>query len=194
MSGAPRSHVAPSSALALRRRVYAVELRSMRRTYQQIADAVLPCPEHRDRGGITPAACRQQHEAHRLVDGPNAAPIDCTPMYANRKGAQRAVEQGLAEAYSITEADRDRLRREQLATIDLALQRLMRDTVGGGDAIDRARAANAVARLLERAAKLTGLDAPTRVTVTTELDDELSSALADLAETPLPTPQQLTEG
>lgn len=166
----------------------------MRRTYQQIADAVLPCPEHRDRGGIDPTQCALEHETRRVVDGPDAAPIDCVPMYSGRSGARRAVEQGLAEAYSITEADRDRLRREHLATIDTALQRLMRDTIGSTDPMDRARAANAVARLLERAAKLTGLDAPTRVTVTSELDDELSAALADLAETPLPSADQLTEG
>lgn len=165
----------------------------MRRTYQQIADATLPCDEHRPIGGIDPEQCRLAHETARAVDGPDSHPIDCMPMYANRGTARRAVLEGLAEGYQISESDRDDLRREWLATIDTATQRLMRDVLSPGDPIDRARAASAVVRLMDRAAKLTGLDAPTRVTVTDELDEDLSAALAALAETPLPDASTLRE-
>lgn len=188
-----QSRASAAAALAARRRAYAVQLRSMRRTFQQIADAVLPCPEHVAQGGIDPRKCAELHELQRMAaDDPRTiSTVDCASMYANRKGAQRAVEQGLAEQYHLSEADRDELRREWLATIDTAVQRIMRDVVGGADAGDRARAANALVRLADRAAKLTGLDAPTRITVTDELDEQIAGALAELAELPMPTDEQM---
>lgn len=184
----------PSAAqhnLAVRRRAYAVQLRSMRRTLQQIADAVLPCKEHDDRGGIDPATCQAMHAAARAK---GAGPlVDCMPMYATREGARKAVEIGLTEQYPIAEKDREQVRRELLASADLTLSRVMRDVLGEKDPADRARAAASVVRLLDRMAKLTGADAPTRLVVTDELDDELSAALADLAGMPMPTDAQLRE-
>lgn len=177
--------------IAERRRAYAVQLRSMRRTLQEIADAVLPCPEHQERGGIAPDACRAMHDAARARG--NGPLVDCLPMYANREGARRAVEQGLTEQYPVSEHDRERIRQELVAASDLALKRVLRDVLAGADAGDRARSAGAAVRLIDRIAKLTGADAPTRLVVTDELDDELAAALAELSELPLPDPATLKE-
>lgn len=181
------------AALSARRRAYAMELRSMRRTYEQIAAAVLPCDEHRRVGGIEPAQCAELHAFARQVDGPQSHPVDCLPMYANRKGAQRAVLQALAEGYQLTEADKETMRQEQLATSDLVLRKMLTDALTGPTPVDRARAATAVARLLERQARLAGLDAPTRVSIDPELDDAVASALAELSDLPMPTADQLRE-
>lgn len=188
MAANGHSQTTAANALAARRRAFAVELRSMRRTYQQIADATLPCSEHRDRGGIDPDTCRLMHENDR-----DRHPVDCARMYASRSAAKRAVEQGLAELYPIAESDRDAMRREWLSTLDTATQRLMRDLLSAAEPVDRARAANAVARLSERVAKLAGLDAPTRLTVTDELDEQIAAALEQLNDTPVPTLSTLTE-
>lgn len=152
-----------------------MELRSLRRTFEQIAASTLPCDAHRPAGGY--AGC----------------PACITPLYANRKGAQRAVQEALAQGYQLTEADKETMRQEQLATSDVLLRKMLSDALTSTEPIDRARAVTAAARLMERQARLAGLDAPTRVSIDPELDDAVAAALAELSELPMPTADQLTE-
>ena len=58
---------------------------------------------------------------------------------------------------------------------------------------DRARAANAYARVADRLAKIIGADAPTRIVIDEELDAELEAAMAELMSTPTPAPETLRE-
>lgn len=157
------------------RETRAVYMRAvLRYTFQQIADALFPCPEHASVNGL--AECPA-----------------CEPMYGNRGTAKRAVDRAMARDYAAGEGARATLRSEQLATIDALLKRALGDALGKGSPADRARAMIAATRLLERQARLTGLDAPARLTVTDELDEEIRAAVALLAETPPPTPSQLVE-
>lgn len=165
-----------ASARAQLRETRAVYMRAvLRYTYQQIADALFPCPDHESVGGL--AGCDL-----------------CEPMYSNRGTAMRAVDRALARDYDAGEAARTTLRSTQLATIEQLLRKAVQDALGKGAPQDRARAMLASVRLLERQAKLAGLDAPTRVTVTDELDEQIRQALEDLASTPAPSPAQLREG
>lgn len=161
-------HRTTRQTLAARKRARAITLRTVARyTFQQIADAPLLCDLHRDLDAAPPGCAL------------------CLPrMYSNRGNARAAVMEALREDWSATEADRDRLRSEQLATADALLQVALRDARLSESPADRARAITAGARMLERIAKLTGTDAPTRVTVDADLEAELEAAMAELAGMP----------
>lgn len=152
--------------LAARREAKAVQLRAARMTYQQIADYVMPCPEHDSIGGL---------------DGCG----DCAPLYRSRAGAFKAVTRVLEREYAGAAASRELLLQESLATVDAVIRRMMADTQDPRlDPADRARAATALMRAMDHRAKLTGLYAPTRVTVTDELDLEIEQMIRDLAGNP----------
>jgi hypothetical protein len=164
--------------LAERKRARAVTLRTVTRyTWQQVADAPLPCDLHMGQYDSVPPGC----------------PLCIPHLYASRAAAHKAVTEALARDYSATEADRDRLRSEQLATLDVLLAKAISDARLSEGPADRARAMTAAARLLERQAKLTGIDAPKRITVDAELDAELEAAMAELAGMPAPTAAELRE-
>lgn len=148
-------------ALAARKRVRAVQLRSMGRTFDQIAAAMLPCFTHRSTEGDPQCD-------------------ECLPMYANRSSAKRAVDAALADEYAATADTREQMRRHQLAQIDLLLQRVMPEALGSGPGHLEAQR-NAL-RALDRRAKLLGLDAPSRVQITSELDEQIEELMNQLTE------------
>jgi hypothetical protein len=144
--------------IAARKRVRAMQLRSLGWSYEAIASALLPCDEHKP-------------------DGRHGC-LACVRMYAHRASAKRAVDRILADEYDAASDTREAMRRHQLAQIDLLLRRVMPEAMGSGDGHLEAQR-NAV-RLLDRRARLLGLDAPTRVAVTTELDMQISQLYDEL--------------
>jgi hypothetical protein len=97
-------------------------------------------------------------------------------MYAHRASAKRAVDHALEQEYAAGQDTREQLRRHQLSQIDLLLQVTMAKAVGGDW-----EAARVATRLLDRRARLLGLDAPARVTITTELDQAIEDLVGQLA-------------
>lgn len=149
--------------LAARKAVRAVKLRAMHKTYEEIAQSLLPCtPDHEPDG-------KPWCEA-------------CVPMYAARSSAKRAVDNQLALEYQAGSETREQQRRQQLAEIDLILARLIPQAIGHSDA--QQEAARSVVRYLDRRAKLLGLDAPARVSITTELDAQIEQLATDLMNMP----------
>jgi hypothetical protein len=143
--------------LAARKAVHAVKLRAQHLTYDEIAQALLPCsPEH-------------QPDGKPWCDA-------CVPMYGHRSSAKRAVDAQLAQEYAAGSETREQQRRQQLAEIDLILARLIPQAIG--HSAEQQEAARSVVRYLDRRAKLLGLDAPARVQITTEMDAQIE-ALAD---------------
>lgn len=141
----------------------AVHLRiAGRRTYQQIADALMPCPDH------------------RAINGSEDCPA-CERMYAGRAAAYKAVQRALLEDQKAGEETRHQARTEHLATLDVLAARTIRDAISAGSATDRSRAAAAAAKVLDQRAKILGLYAPTKVEVTTELDMAIADELAAMA-------------
>jgi hypothetical protein len=161
-SRAPRY---PDPALTRRKVDKAVNLRLMGLTYQQVADTPLPCPAH----------------AEWIEGNPDGDCTACLPrLYASRTGARRAIMQQLDREYAAGAETRQALRSQQLAQIDLLLTKAMPRALATVDAAD----IRSVVRLLDRRARLLGLDAPTRVEVTTELDQQITALLDELAEQP----------
>lgn len=148
----------PANTLAALKQAHAVRLRAGGQSFQQVADAYLPCQAHRPTGAVR--------------DCP-----DCVgPMYAHRASAKRAVDKALEQEYAAGQDTREQLRRHQLAQIDLLLQAAMPKALGADW-----EAARVATRLLDRRARLLGLDAPARVTITSELDAAIEDLTAQLA-------------
>lgn len=138
--------------IAARKRVRAMQLRALGWSYEAIASALLPCDDHKP-------------------DGRHSCPY-CVRMYAHRASAKRAVDKILADEYEAASDTREAMRRHQLSQIDLLLRRAMPEAMGPGEG--HLEAQRNVVRLLDRRARLLGLDAPTRVAVTTELDAQIA--------------------
>lgn len=157
----------PRGQLARRKAQRALFLRTvLRYSMQRIADSTLPCPSHEP-------------------DGMAGCTMCVTPMYASRGAASKVINKALSEEFPLDAAAKESMRREQLETLNVALARIMRDLLNGKVSPgDRARAANALERLLARQAKLTGLDAPARVVVTEDLDMQIDEALEALLSQP----------
>lgn len=147
-----------AEALAARKRIRAMQLRGLGWSYEAIAQALLPCDDHKP-------------------DGRHGCQL-CLPMYANRSSAKRAVDKILADEYDAASDTREAMRRHQLSQIDLVLRRAMPEAMGNGDG--HLEAQRNVVRLLDRRARLLGLDAPTRVAVTTELDAQIADLYEQL--------------
>lgn len=135
-----------------------MQLRGLGWTYEAIAGALLPCDEHKP-------------------DGRHGCQF-CLPMYANRASAKRAVDKILADEYAAASETREQMRRHQLSQIDLLLRRIMPEAMGNGEGHLEAQR-NAI-RALDRRARLLGLDAPARVSISTELDTQISELFDEL--------------
>lgn len=143
----------------------AVQLRLLRYSYSQIAASLLPCPEHKPDGD---QSCADSEHAPR-----------CVVLYPSGKSAARkAVERALARDYPQEGEGRELLRAEQLGQIDAVLRNALRFAVN--ELRPDWEAARVAIKALDRRAKLLGLDAPTRVQVTTELDQRIDELLGQL--------------
>ena len=100
-------------------------------------------------------------------------------MYTNRSSAKKAVDRALAREYEAGANTREQLRRHQLAQIDLLLQRAMVEALGNRDG--HLEAMRNATRLLDRRARLLGLDAPTRITMDSELDAQIAALVEQVA-------------
>lgn len=98
--------------------------------------------------------------------------------YANRSGAKKAVERGLRQEYEAATESREALRQ----TMHARLERLLVGSWKAAAAGDRNAVQNVIA-LLDRIAKLHGLDAPAqhKLTVSSELDAEIEQLITELA-------------
>lgn len=139
-----------------------------RLSFQQIADSLMPCPEHQRRGGLE--SCPE-----------------CERMYGGRAAAQKAYMRAIAVRDEEGRETREQARIEHLLTLDVLLRSQLVDaTKPGVDPADRSRATTAALRAMDQRAKILGLYAPTKVEVTTELDAAIAQELAALAEMPIP--------
>lgn len=141
-----------------------MQLRLLRYSYDAIASSLLACPDHRPDGDQSCAVSSRD--------------VRCVVLYpSGRSAARKAVERVLSRDYPQSGEGREQLRSEQLGQVDLLLQRTMRAAIGGDW-----EAARVAVRLLDRRAKLLGLDAPTRVAVTSELDARIDDLLSQMDE------------
>lgn len=150
-----RLHARERKRLAVLREGRAVDLRLMGLTYDQVAASLLPCSLHRPDGDPT---CQQ-----------------CQLLYSDASAARKAVLRALDKAYHAGAEAREALRQHHLGQIDLLLRRAMRSAMGGDW-----EALRGATRLLDRRARLLGLDAPKRHVVTTELDEEIRALMEAL--------------
>jgi hypothetical protein len=161
MSGAGQVIGSSRQTLGRRRQLHALNLRSLGYTYEAVAQALLPCPDHRLKGR----------------DGCEF----CLPMYRSRAAAKRAVDAAMAAEYALDAGTREQYRQLQLAQIDLVLQRVMPEATAKGK--DRNEAARVAERYLRQRARLLGLEAPARIQITTELDETIRELVDQLEET-----------
>lgn len=157
--GRSRLHARERKRLAVLREGRAVDLRLLGMTYEQVAASLLPCSSHRGTEGDPTCSL-------------------CQVLYpGGASAARKAILRALDKAYALGQEGREQLRQQQLGQIDLLLRKAMRSAMGGDW-----EAARVATRLLDRRARLLGLDAPSRVQVTTELDQEIEALLDQLAE------------
>lgn len=95
--------------------------------------------------------------------------------YANRSSARRAFERALEAEIRIGAEARETLRAEQAARLERLLRSAWPAAVRGD-----AKARGDVIRLLERQARLLGLDAPVNLRVTDGLDGEIEALLEEM--------------
>lgn len=133
-----------------------------RMTWAQVAESLLPCPAHQPSGSGDCSLCLR--------------------LYASAGSACKAVSAHLREEESLSVELRDEARREHLATLDAVIRKTMTDALTGDKAQDRSRAATAALRAMDQRAKLLGLYAPTKIEVTTELDQQIEEELRAIAE------------
>jgi hypothetical protein len=153
-----------AAQLATLKEQRAVQLRLLRYSYEQIAASILACPDHRPDGD------------RLCID--SGRDVHCVLLYpSGRSAARKAVERALARDYPQTGEGREQLRSEQLGQVDLLLQRTLRAAMSGDW-----EAARVATRLLDRRAKLLGLDAPTRVQITSELDSRIEELMEQMDE------------
>lgn len=156
----PNGRAAQARDRSRRAEQQAVHLRALGRTYDQIAASPLPCNDY--------------HAQH-----PEPGCPACLPLYANRAGAKLAVDRTLEREYAAGSDTREALRRQQLAQIDLILGPAMQRALDGGDQVEAA--VTSCVRLLDRRAKLLGLDAPLRIERTSDLDAQVEALVEQLA-------------
>lgn len=160
-----RSQHSPSAVMARRRQAMAVQRRAAGLTFQQVADSLMPCGMHVDSDELVQEAC-----------------TECRPLYNDKSAARKAIVKALQDEYDLSEQARDELRREDMATTALVIQRMTADLLGAGrEPGERAAAGRTLLRALDHRARVAGYLAPTRVQVTPELDADIEQALADLA-------------
>lgn len=130
-------------------------------SYARVAASPWPCTDHDDDG----------------IDAEHANP-DCPRchLYHDARGAHRAVQRYMQTERELTTNRKEELRERQLARLDRMWEGLSA-ALQSGDT-DAVRAA---VRLAEREARLMGLDAPTKVQVSDELDGEIEALMAQLA-------------
>lgn len=145
--------------LGKRKAVRAVQLRTIAYTYEQIAQSLLPCDDHRPNGRRDCAYC--------------------VPMYGSRAAAKNAVDRALAVEYAVGAESRERLRQTTLAQIDMVLARAMPESIDRSNP-DRNESARVVARYVGLRMRLLGLEAPARIQITSELDEEIRSLVGQL--------------
>lgn len=123
---------------------------------------------------------RAAHRAAQAVElriaGYTYARIAAALQFANPSSAKKAVDRALsAETESQVKA-RDALRKLHNLRIERLIQGLWSAAATKGDV----KAAAAIKGLLERQAKLNGLDAPINVQITDKFDAEIEALLAEL--------------
>lgn len=100
--------------------------------------------------------------------------------YASRASAWKAVQRALVDEHGDVDANRSALRLEMVGQLDLLWRRAMKRVMQDGS--DAMRAVDSAARVLDRKARLLGLDAPTKVELTTELDEEIDRLVEQMSQ------------
>jgi hypothetical protein len=130
---------------------------------------------HADRGQREAAALRGNRALELRAAGAPYEQIAQTLGYSNRATAARAVQRALDRDYERTANLRDEYRQLHLMRTDRALRAIWPKVIHGDlGAIDR------LVRLLDRQAKLLGLDAPTQISVTATDQTALLAMLDDI--------------
>ena len=91
--------------------------------------------------------------------------------YANASGAHKAY---LSACRRIVVEDVEAIRNAEIDRLDIAQAAIWGDLVNGADAQDRARAVLALMKIMERRARLLGLDMPTKSQVEVNIHDRNS--------------------
>lgn len=119
---------------------------------------------------------RQRRAVELRLAGANYDVIARQLEYAGPSSARYAVQRGLEMA--IIEPSEEVLRHE-IARLDRLMSGLWAKAVKGDpSSVDR------VLKIMDRRAKYLGLDAPTKMTITSELDESIDNLLAQLSVLP----------
>lgn len=139
---------------------------------------VTPPPPERGapvRGKAEAARLREVRALELRMAGATFAAIAQSLGYAHRKNAQRAVERAIAAEAAATAPDREAFVQMHLMRTERLIRAHWTRAVGGDTA-----ATETIRRLLERQAKLLGLDKPVRFEVTDAMDAEIEGLLAEM--------------
>lgn len=127
-------------------------------------------------GGKKEAARIREVRALELrMAGATFAAIAQALGYSHRKNAQRAVERAMRREQAAIAPDREAFVQMHLMRTERLIQAHWRRATGGDPA-----ATETIRRLLERQARLMGLDKPVRFEVTDAMDAEIEGLLAEM--------------
>jgi hypothetical protein len=101
--------------------------------------------------------------------------------YADKSGAKKAYERALASLRDDLAPSIAQHRTEQLLRVETLLVGLWGKARDPNNP-DQLRATDSIRRLLERQAKLLGLDAPVKVQVSDEIDEQIEALLSQMNE------------
>lgn len=137
-------------------------------------------------GGIHPESPAARRAAAKLREmktldmraaGHSFASIAAELGYSDKSAAKKAYDRALASEWDARSETRTKLRTEQNLRLNALLRAVWPSAMLGDDKmVDQAR------KLLERQAKLNGLDEPIRVHVEDEMDSMIDQAIQDLLE------------
>ena len=139
---------------------------------------VAPPPPERGspvKGKREAARIREVRALELRMAGATFAAIAQTLGYSDRRSAQRAVERAMRHEVDAIAPDREAFVQMHIMRTERLIRAHWQRAVGGD-----AAATETIRRLLERQARLLGLDKPVRFEVTDAMDAEIEGLLAEM--------------
>jgi hypothetical protein len=104
------------------------------------------------------------------------------------ESARRAFERGITKFSRANDDDRQKLKMEQDLRLRAMIAELWPTLVNTVSTVDeKTKVATVIVRVMERVAKLHGLDAPVKIEITDQMDIQIEALLDDIRSLPAPT-------